>query len=429
MRTLKVKNVGPIKEAFLDLKKVNILIGPQSIGKSTLAKLVCNATWIEKEICLNMSADKFKNISHFEENLVIYHKMENFLTEESYIEFHSDVLSFTYSKREFSLHWKDLAKYKRIKTLYIPAERNIIAVIPNWFDVNLERNNTRSYLAHWESVRKFFTKNKPLKLLDIARYYYDPASKSDRLVSGGKSFNIQSASSGLQTLTPMLALVDFYSRIYYSERENDSGREEESLNNVLRMSRLIRRVSTYLERDIKMRNENDNHLWDTIVNYHNTRSKNDTEGDFKDSLMSYFTEMFKPHSTAFFIEEPEQNLYPTAQRDLMNHLIESLSDRDHTVFITTHSPYVLTTVNNMLLAHEVSRANAIDTEAIIPSKRWLDKADVAAWKMDAKNGILEPLLDEELAMLRVEDIDDVSSVINTEFDELFDLQNREEDGE
>lgn len=422
MRTLKVKNVGPIKEAFLDLKKVNILIGPQSIGKSTLAKLVCNATWIEKEICLNMSADKFKDIAYFEENLIVYHKMEGFLTEESYIEFHSDVLSFTYSKREFTLHWKDLGKYNRLKTLYIPAERNIVAVIPNWFEVTLERNNTRSYLAHWESVRKFFTKNDPLKLLDIAIYYFDPASKSDRLVSEGKSFSIQSASSGLQTLTPMLALVDFYSKMYFSDRKSDDGREEESLDNLLRMSKLIGRVSRYLNQDASMKNENDMHLWNTINRYHSARSANNVEADFTDSLMRYINELFEPHYTAFFIEEPEQNLYPTAQRDLINHLIESLSGSDHTVFVTTHSPYVLTTINNMLLAHEVGKADAIGTDAVIPSKRWLDKSDIAAWKMDAKHGTLKPLLEEDMAMLRVEDIDDVSSVINSEFDTLLDLQ-------
>ena len=36
---LHVKNFGPIKDAKLDLRNVNVLIGPQASGKSTLAKL------------------------------------------------------------------------------------------------------------------------------------------------------------------------------------------------------------------------------------------------------------------------------------------------------------------------------------------------------------------------------------------------------
>ena len=39
-RTLIVKNFGPIKDLKLDLKDVNVFIGPQSTGKSTIAKLL-----------------------------------------------------------------------------------------------------------------------------------------------------------------------------------------------------------------------------------------------------------------------------------------------------------------------------------------------------------------------------------------------------
>lgn len=32
----------------IELKKVNIFMGPQSCGKSTLAKIICFCTWMEK---------------------------------------------------------------------------------------------------------------------------------------------------------------------------------------------------------------------------------------------------------------------------------------------------------------------------------------------------------------------------------------------
>ena len=40
MATLTVKNVGPIWEADIEVKKHTIFIGPQGTGKSTLAKLI-----------------------------------------------------------------------------------------------------------------------------------------------------------------------------------------------------------------------------------------------------------------------------------------------------------------------------------------------------------------------------------------------------
>ncbi|KUK57770.1 MAG: hypothetical protein XD81_1399 [Bacteroidetes bacterium 38_7] len=48
MRRITVRNVGPIKDAQLELKKINILIGQQSTGKSTLAKIACYCSWVEK---------------------------------------------------------------------------------------------------------------------------------------------------------------------------------------------------------------------------------------------------------------------------------------------------------------------------------------------------------------------------------------------
>ena len=38
-KRLIVKNFGPIKEVDIDLKKINVFIGPQGSGKSTIAKI------------------------------------------------------------------------------------------------------------------------------------------------------------------------------------------------------------------------------------------------------------------------------------------------------------------------------------------------------------------------------------------------------
>lgn len=41
MRKITIRNVGPITEADIELKRINIVIGPQSQGKSTLLKVAC----------------------------------------------------------------------------------------------------------------------------------------------------------------------------------------------------------------------------------------------------------------------------------------------------------------------------------------------------------------------------------------------------
>ena len=45
-----INDFGPIKYIDLPIKRVNILIGDQGTGKSTVAKLISTFTWIEKAL-------------------------------------------------------------------------------------------------------------------------------------------------------------------------------------------------------------------------------------------------------------------------------------------------------------------------------------------------------------------------------------------
>lgn len=50
------------------------------------------------------------------------------------------------------------------------------------------------------------------------------------------------------------------------------------------------------------------------------------------------------------VEEPEQNLYPNSQKALMECLVRSIQCPSNRLIFTTHSPYILGTVNNCLYA-------------------------------------------------------------------------------
>ena len=50
MKHLIIRNIGPVKEADLELKRFNFIIGPQSSGKSTVAKILSTCEWIEKKV-------------------------------------------------------------------------------------------------------------------------------------------------------------------------------------------------------------------------------------------------------------------------------------------------------------------------------------------------------------------------------------------
>lgn len=50
------------------------------------------------------------------------------------------------------------------------------------------------------------------------------------------------------------------------------------------------------------------------------------------------------------IEEPEAHIYPLLQKKIMEFIVLFTNIEDRDVFITTHSPYMLTVANNMYYA-------------------------------------------------------------------------------
>lgn len=65
-------------------------------------------------------------------------------------------------------------------------------------------------------------------------------------------------------------------------------------------------------------------------------------------------------------------------------------------------------------------------DQIIPMSIWLDDRSFDSWFV--KNGTAENCMDAEVHMIQNERIDEISKVINMEFDELLNLQETDEEG-
>ena len=59
-------------------------------------------------------------------------------------------------------------------------------------------------------------------------------------------------------------------------------------------------------------------------------------------LMRIFLNLSRIHHCEVFLEEPEENLFPPTQQILMKSLLKFVNlEKGNTLFISTHSPYVL----------------------------------------------------------------------------------------
>ena len=134
------------------------------------------------------------------------------------------------------------------------------------------------------------------------------------------------------------------------------------------------------------------------------------------NLLSYY--LIRKIPATFIIEEPESNLFPESQK-YISEFISLVHNQGHSMIITTHSPYILGSFNNLLYAGQTRQSAKEKAAQIIPMDSWLNFRAVSAWFI--KNGIIEDCMDHELHLIQNERIDEISQVINEEYDKLFDL--------
>lgn len=222
MKRIVIRNLGPIADADITLKDVNVVIGEQSTGKSCVLKVSCFCSWVEKRIAIAQNARRFEKKGVFMEELVNFHRLNGYEHEDTFIGYESDYMKFSYdSKNGFSYGWKeDRWNYMRPKVSYIPAERNLVAVIPNWFEVKSVADNIQDFMADWSSARKTIGDEAILNL-DVS-YHYDESRDMDFVkMKDGKFLPFSNASSGLQSLIPLYVhWVNINSQRYRDQEDN-----------------------------------------------------------------------------------------------------------------------------------------------------------------------------------------------------------------
>ena len=126
----------------------------------------------------------------------------------------------------------------------------------------------------------------------------------------------------------------------------------------------------------------------------------------------------------FFVEEPEGDLFPEMQYELVRYFAE-LASNGHpkpTFTITTHSPYILTAFNNLIEASQVAAAKPelkSEVAKLIPEHYWIKPEDFKAYSIN--DGRLESIVDAKTGLVSTNYLDQVSETIGVEFDELLRL--------
>ncbi|MDE5883193.1 MAG: ATP-binding protein, partial [Muribaculaceae bacterium] len=252
MEYLKLHNFGPISDLDITLKKVNIFIGEQGVGKSTLAKLLscCRDFVLYYVIVHNMGEKLIKHIFST-------YGIHTYFKEDTYIEYYdSDGIKLNYKNGRFSLSHKTYDEIKIIKyvdqlvihgveiaygkliggiggltqedvdkilkdnsriifsnlrtSFYCPAERGIAGVLSNSLATLLLSETPLpqpliEYMSFFEKARKEYA-SFDIPFMHL-KYSYEDGKNMVKVDSD--SVQLQYASSGIQSILPLLMVIEY----------------------------------------------------------------------------------------------------------------------------------------------------------------------------------------------------------------------------
>ncbi len=375
MSRIKIKNFGPIKgglqdnDGWLDIKKVTLFIGNQGSGKSVIAKLISSFTWIEKALVRGDYDQKwFERRNRLKNQFLGYHRLENYLNSNTIIEYEGEAYSIKY-KDEFLTIRETSDTYPLPQIMYVPAERNFITYVKTPKELKLSSDSLKEFLAEFDNAKDEMKGTLSLPINDV-NVEYDKLN--DTLNLKGKDYKVKltESSSGFQSLVPLYIVSHYLSNSVKKQSENKEPMSSEE------MTRFKKGVTD---------------VW----------NNDDLTDEQKRSALSVIASKFNKTAFVNIVEEPEQNLFPSSQWQMLQSLLEfNNMNIGNKLIITTHSPYLInflsiaiqggylnkkieTSSNKNILRDELRKI--ISEKSITPSN------SVAVYQLDENDGIITPL--------------------------------------
>jgi predicted ATPase len=380
-----VKNFGPIKDAELDLKKVTVFIGPQGSGKSTLAKLVA--------ICKDSEFLVMCHIGNRTHTMSFFEKYETqYFLEDLSFQFENSECNFWYRYDPFSFNFESK---KPISRHFFVGENPIFPDFESYKDLIRQKPFSESDLIPLKKYFATIVKN---------HVKYIP---TDRLMLSSVSDSLLSLLSADVSLKK--SFIDF-------------GRDFEiARKNIPRLNIDFLDVQ-YVFRD--------------GINYVVNKTGGgmlplsaSSSGQQSVIPLQLVVEHFtKKLNITTIVEEPELNLFPNAQTALIGSLVSKCTQSENELLMTTHSPYVLTALNNLIFAFQVAQVlpeRADEIAQIIPREQWLNPDDVAAYYVgedeNGEKGGIHSIFNRKTGLIGQNELDETSEELGDEFDALMNI--------
>lgn len=427
MPLLQITNFGPIQSFDFYLKKLNILIGKQASGKSTTAKLLFFFKMIPLWLAIFNPKDKKGNLFElFQKDLrkkfldlfgPVYHQRNlklvyffNDHNDDLYIQIFQDhqnknryiSIRFDTETRtrieELLTHLKDISSNTQKIDGKI-SEKIIGQAIENNF-----------YQSMLESSKKIFNQNQiPL---------FIPAGRTQLTLFSGQLVYFNESDFLTNNFLRTIQNIRDQVGTGLEETETLAGKTWAHQPDPVR-AELARALITKILRGSYRVEHGEERIYHT--QYLHTKLSVASSGQQESLwiLLTAYMLILERENISITFEEPEAHLYPEAQDAIMQLLVLLLgSASDNQIIITTHSPYLLTSINNLLAAHHFGKQKPDEVSRIIDRLLWLPSESLSVYQLDGKG---EDIFDKELNMIRAEKIDSASQIMNDKYEKLISI--------
>ncbi|MFA4739953.1 AAA family ATPase [Vibrio vulnificus] len=422
MKRITIDKFITLKDVDIKINNLTVFIGPQASGKSLLAKLAFFFENIVKEKLLESIRD---NEAKKEVDKKIINAFKDLFSDEVW-GYESFNITYYFSP-DFNITLQKETERSSIKILISPEVKSFLSRSKRRFLSFSENSNLpKIKLFHEFNFEVLPTIEHGPLLHSFSSYI--PASRAFFSILSESSFSNLISMNALDVMMKEFGYVySFVKEVAYGNKISNSIIEElnkSKKENEIKFSNIDSLIKKILKGIHKPIDGNDYLETDNgLISITNTSSGQQESLPLLLTLraMTYY---WRKYPQFYYVEEPEAHLFPEAQYDIVKiiSLLSSCAEGSQSFVITTHSPYVLSAINNLIYIGKVRNSkegssklknNGIDPNLSVNFK------NVMAYSVN--DGKVESILNHDEEMIDASAIDSVSSTINDEFETLLDL--------